>query len=123
MTCVGSSDFHAHLGRRKFDFVVEDHEISPIDLEEIRRFLNRPAGFVHERFRAKQHNLFLVEGAFRRHALKAAAPGCETMTPCNFVDGHKADVVTIMRILCAGIAETNKEAHDPASSAGKIRSA
>ncbi|MGB6237763.1 MAG: hypothetical protein WBG16_10470, partial [Bradyrhizobium sp.] len=57
----------------------------------------------------------MIKGAFRRHALKATAPGCETMTPCNFVDGHEADVVAVMRVFRAGIAETNKEAHGAAS--------
>src|ERR1019366_7528940 len=58
-----------------------------------------------------------IERAFRGLALKAAAPGCETMTPRHFFDGHEADIVPVMRVLRAGIAETDKESHDAASGA------
>jgi hypothetical protein len=37
------------------------------------------------------------------------------MTPCDFVDGHEADVMAVKRVFRARIAETNKEAHGAAS--------
>jgi hypothetical protein len=37
------------------------------------------------------------------------------MTPRDFINGHEADVVPVMRVFRAGIAETNKESHDAAS--------
>jgi hypothetical protein len=37
------------------------------------------------------------------------------MTPRDFIDGHEADVVAVMRVFRAGIAETNKQAHGAAS--------
>src|SRR5581483_9328643 len=84
-------------------------------LEEIRRFLHRSPGFIHESLGTKQHNPFAIERAFRGAALKAAAPRCETMTPRDFIENHEADVVAVMRVFRAGIAETNEEAHDAAS--------
>src|ERR1700690_3969355 len=115
MTCVGSADFHAHLGRRKFDFVMEDHEVGQIGRRVVEGFLHRSSRLVHEGFRAKQDDLLVIDGAFRRLALKAAAPWCKTMTPRDLIDGHEADVVAVMRVFRAGIAETNKEAHGAAS--------
>src|SRR5437868_14035218 len=39
------------------------------------------------------------------------------MTPRNLIYGQEADVVPVMRVLRAGIAESNKESHDAASRA------
>jgi protein subunit release factor A len=39
------------------------------------------------------------------------------MTPRNFIDGHEADIVPVMRVFRAGIAEANKESHAAASRA------
>jgi hypothetical protein len=37
------------------------------------------------------------------------------MTPCDRFNGHEADIVPVMRVFRAGIAETHKEQHDAAS--------
>jgi hypothetical protein len=37
------------------------------------------------------------------------------MTPRNFIDRHEADIVPVMRVFRAGIAEANKKSHDAAS--------
>src|SRR6202012_2617151 len=78
-------------------------------------FLHRTTGLVHEGRGPQQHHPLAVERAFRGLALKAAAPWCETMTPRNLIDHHEPDIVSVMRVLCAGITETNKESHDAAS--------
>src|SRR5712672_1199175 len=39
------------------------------------------------------------------------------MTPRNFIDDHEPDIVPVMGVLRAGIAEANKESHDAASRA------
>src|SRR5512142_2255605 len=36
------------------------------------------------------------------------------MTPRDFIDGHEADIVPVLRVLRAGIAEANEEQHDAA---------
>src|SRR5258708_21466656 len=59
----------------------------------------------------------MIERALRGLALKAAAPGCKTMTPRDLIDGHEADIVPVMRVFRARIAEANKESHDAASRA------
>ena len=63
----------------------------------------------------------MIERAFGCLALKAAAPWCETMTPRNFIDGHEPDVVPVVRVFRAGITEANKQAHDAASPASRVR--
>ena len=79
------------------------------ELEEVRGFLHRAPGLVHEGRGLEQHHPLTVERAFRSLALKAAAPWCETMTPRNFIDDHEPDVVPVVRVLRAGITEANKE--------------
>src|SRR5438552_16765809 len=115
MARVRASDFHAQLGRWKFDFVVKDQELRQAEPGIFKGFLNRASRFVHEGQRLQQHHPLAIERAFRRLALKTAAPGCETMTPRDFIDSHEADLVPVMRVLRAGIAEANKEAHVRAS--------
>src|SRR5713226_3440352 len=117
MARVRPSDFHAYLGRWKFDFVVKDQEVGQAELGVFKGFLNRASRLVHEGERAKQDYPLAIELAFRGLALKAAAPWCETMTPRNFIDDHEPDIVPVMRVLHAGIAEANKESHDAASRA------
>src|SRR6202048_44368 len=110
-----AADLDAHLALRQFEFILKHGDLAGRELEEIRSLLNRATGLVHESLRAEQNHPFTVELAFRGLALKAAAPWCETMTPRNFIDGHESDVVPVMRVFGAGIAETNKESHDAAS--------
>src|SRR5260370_1715073 len=117
MARVGSSNFHSYLGRWKFDFVVEDDEVSKLDTGVFKGFFDRAPRFVHEGRRTQQGHPLMVERSFRGLALKTAAPGCETMTPRNFIDGHEADIASVMRVLCARIAEPNKKSHDAASPA------
>src|SRR5439155_7982320 len=115
VTRVGPSDFYSHLGWRKFDFIVEHHEISQIELRVLEGLLHGAAGLVHVRRRLEQHDALAIERAFRGLALKTTAPWCETMTPCDFVNGHEPDVVPVLRVFRAGITEANKQAHDAAS--------
>ncbi|WP_291856539.1 hypothetical protein, partial [Bradyrhizobium sp.] len=37
------------------------------------------------------------------------------MTPRDFIDGHEPDIVPVVRVFRAGIAEANKQVHDAAS--------
>jgi hypothetical protein len=37
------------------------------------------------------------------------------MTPRNFIDNRKTDVVPVVRVFRAGVTEADKEAHDAAS--------
>src|SRR6185437_7834899 len=105
----------ADLARRQFELILKHGDLAVPELEEVRRFVNRASRFVHERRGAKQHHPFAIERAFGGLALKATAPRCETMTPRDRFDGHEADIVPVMRVLRAGIAETYKEQHDAAS--------
>src|ERR1700694_4825371 len=117
MARVRPSDFNSYLGRWKFDFVVKDQEVSQAELGVFKGFFNRASRLVHEGQRLQQHNPFAIERALRGLALKAAALWCETTTPRNFIDDHKPDIVSVMRVFRAGIAEANKESHDAASRA------
>src|ERR1700736_5869916 len=110
-----AADLDADLGGRQFDFILKHGDLACPQLEETRGLLNRTPRLVHEGRGAQQHHSLAIERAFRGFALKTPAPWCETMTPRDFIDGHETDVVPVMRVFRAGIAETNKEQHDAAS--------
>src|SRR5256885_17193193 len=81
------ADLDAHLGGRQFELVLKHRDFVGRELEEIRSLLNRASGVVHEGPWTKQDHPPMIERAFRRPALKTAAPWCETMTPRNPIDG------------------------------------
>src|ERR1700712_1651394 len=112
-----AADLDAQLGRRQLEFILKHRDVAGGELEEIRRLLNRAPRIVHEGRGAEQDHPLLIDRAFGGVALKAAAPWCETMTPCNFIDDRETDIVPVMRVLRARIAEANKESHDAASRA------
>ena len=112
-----AADLHPHFRRRQFELVLEHGDLAGCELEEVRGFLHRTAGIVHEGGGLEQDHALAVERAFRGLALKTAAPWCETMTPRNFIDGHEADIVPVTRVFRAGIAEADKQQHDAASRA------
>src|SRR3954470_12745692 len=115
MTGDAAADLHAHFCRRQFEFVLKHSDVGGGELEEIRCFLNCAPGLVHVGGRPQQNDLFAIERAFGSLALKTTAPWCKTMTPRNFIDGHKADVVPVVRVFRTGVTETDKQAHDAAS--------
>src|SRR3981189_2829846 len=110
-----AADFDAHLGRRQLGLLLKHGDVACRELEEIRSLLNRASRLVHEGRRAEQDHPLMIERAFRGLALKTAAPWCDAMMPRNFLDNLEPDIVPVMGVLRAGIAETNKESHDAAS--------
>src|SRR6185437_12092615 len=93
MSRNAATDLDPNLRRRKLDLVVKHHDIAFPELEELRRVLNRVAGFVHVGRGLEQDDTLSIEGAFGCLTLKAAAPWCETVTPRNFIDSHEPDIV------------------------------
>src|ERR1700743_2913271 len=115
MTDTAATDLDANLARRQFELILKHGDLADAQFEEARRFLNRASRLVHECGGAKQHYPLAIERALGGLALKATAPWCETMTPRDRFNGHEADIVPVMRVFRAGIAETHKEQHDAAS--------
>src|SRR6266404_268893 len=115
MTGDAAADLDPHFRRRQFEFVLKHGDVAGGQLEEVRSFLNRAPGLVHVGGRPQQNDLLAIERAFGSLALKTAAPRCETVTPRNFIDGHEADVVPVVRVFRTGVTETDKQAHDAAS--------
>src|SRR5437773_12299159 len=115
MTGDAAADLDPDFRRRQFELVLKHGDVADAKLEEVRGFLNRAPGLVHVGGRPQQNDLLAIERAFRSLALKTAAPRCETVTPCNFIDGHEPDVVPVVRVFRTGVTETDKQAHDAAS--------
>src|SRR3954467_14290053 len=115
MTGDAAADLHAYFRRRQFEFVLKHGDVGGTELEEVRGFLNRAPGLVHVSGRPQQNDLFTIERTIGSLALKTEAPWCKTMTPRNFIDGHEADVVPVVRVFRTGVTETDKQAHDAAS--------
>src|SRR5712675_1227349 len=110
-----AADLDAYFRRRQFELVLKHGDLAGAKLEEVRGLLHGAPRLVHERRRLEQHDALAFERAFRRLALKTTAPWCETMTPRNFIDDRKTDVVPVVRVFRAGVTEADKEAHDAAS--------
>src|SRR4029077_2681344 len=104
-----ATDLDAYFRRRQFEFVLKHDDLAGRELEEVRGFLHRAPGLVHERRRLEQHDTLALQRAFRRLALKTAAPWCETMTPRNFVDDRKTDIMPVVRVFRAGVTKADKE--------------
>src|SRR3954469_9790328 len=115
MTGDAAADLDPDFRRRQFEFVLKHGDVGGTELEEIRGFLNRAPGLVHESGRPQQNDLFTIERTIGSLALKTAAPRSETVTRGNVSDGHEADVVPVVRVFRTGITETDKQAHDAAS--------
>jgi hypothetical protein len=96
---------------------VEDDEVGQVEPGVFKGFFNRLPRIVHEGHWAEQDYALMIERAFGGLALKTTAPWCETVTPCNFFDDGETDVMPVMRVFRAGIAETNKQSHGAASRA------
>src|ERR1043166_8769969 len=107
VTGNAAADLHPHLRRRQFELVLEHGDVAGRDLEEVGCLLYGAAGLVHVRCRLEQHDALAIERAFGGLALKTTAPWCETMTPCDFLNGHEPDVVPVLRVFRAGITEAN----------------
>src|SRR5262249_20537323 len=120
VTGDAAADFHSHFPRRQLELVLEYGDLAGAELEEVRGFLHRAPGVVHIGRGLEQDHALALERAFRCLTLKAAAPWCETLTPCNLVDGHEADIVPVTLISRTGIAEADKEQHDAASRARRM---
>jgi hypothetical protein len=106
-----ASGLHPDLGGRQVDLVMKDHDVTDVDLVEMRRLLNRTPGFIHVGSRQQQDDTLTVNRTFRRAPLKAPPPWANAMAPGDGFDHHKADVVTITGMAWARIAEPNQEPH------------
>src|SRR5882757_5389520 len=108
MTGNAAADLHAYFRQRQFEFVLKHGDVGGTELEEVRGFLNRAPGLVHESGRPQQNDFFTIERAIGSLALKTAAPRSETVTPRNFIDRNEADVVPVVAVHRTGITETVK---------------
>src|SRR6185295_1863462 len=110
-----AADLDAHFRRRQFELVLKHDDLADPELEEVRGFLHRAPGLVHVGRGLEQNDAFAIQRAFRRLALKTAAPWCETMTPRDLIDDRETDIVPVVRVFRAGVTEANKQSHAAAS--------
>src|SRR5581483_8144246 len=88
--------------------VVHDEHRVGLELEEPHRRGNRATGVVHEGLRLQERDLVAVDPDVRKPAVELRLPRA-AVPPRELVDDHVADVVTVARVLAAGIAETSDE--------------
>src|SRR3954452_24421805 len=110
-----AADLDPQLAGGQLKLVLEHGDVSRRQLEEVRGFLHRAPRIVHEGPRLEQDDALALQRAFRGLALKTAAPWLEIMTPRDLVDGDEADIVPVMRVFRAGIAEADEQSHGAAS--------
>src|SRR5262249_31076186 len=88
--------------------VVDDEDRVRLDLVELRRGLDRAAGLVHVRLRLQQADLVAVDPDVGELPRELALPG-RMVSKRELVDDHMADVVAVVGVLAAGIAEPDDQ--------------
>jgi hypothetical protein len=111
MAGIAAALLYAQLHGREVDLVMENDDIVERDLEEILRFGDRAAGFVHEGHGFQQQNTLAAKLAFGNLALKTPPPRREAVAAVNPVDGKKTDIVPVGRVARPGIAEPHEQEH------------
>src|SRR5260370_393148 len=106
-----AAGFNTHLGGRQVDLVVEDHDVTEVDLVEMRRLPDCQAGLVHVGTRQQQGDALAVDRTFGSDPAKAPSPRANPVAAGNGFDRHEADIMTIAGIARARIAEPDQELH------------
>ena len=101
----------ADLAGREVDLVVDHDDLLRRQLEEAQRLADRPAGFVHIGLRLYGQHLFPAQAALGAVRLEAVAPRRKGMAADDLVHRHEADVVPIVGVAGARIAEPGKQQH------------
>jgi hypothetical protein len=111
MASIAASRLYAQLGWGEIQFVVQHDYVGQCDFVEALRFLHRTPGFIHESLRLQQDSPFGTESHLGDLPLEFATPQPSAMHARNLVDGEETDIVTVLGIAGAGIAEADDQAH------------
>src|SRR5690606_29456934 len=109
----------AHLGGREVEFVIEDDQVGRGKLVKAHRLADRLAGQVHEGLRLDQQHLFAADATFGDQALELSRPGRKGMAAGYRVRRHEADIMPVVLVFRAGIAEACDQQHDGRLPAGE----
>ncbi|MNX84031.1 hypothetical protein D3C86_1158110 [compost metagenome] len=110
-----AAGLHAEAARGQVDLVVEDDDLAGFDLVEARRLADRAAALVHIGLRFHQQDLDRAVGAvdlaFADDGLELGPLGTEAPAARDLVHGHEADVVAVLLVFGARIAEPCDDDH------------
>ncbi len=100
------------LARLEVDLVV-DHDYLGFGFEliETHRFADRAAGFVHVGLGFQRQHLAALDPALGDAAGKARAPGPEAIAADDLVHRHEADVVAVVGMARARVAQADEQQH------------
>src|SRR5690606_13327095 len=108
MAAGTAADLDAYLAGGKVELVVEHDDIRGGDLVEAHRFADRLTGKVHEGLGLEQQHLLVIEATLGDEALELLRPGREGAAAGDSVHRQKTDIVPVVLIFGAGIAEADK---------------
>ena len=103
-----AAEAHLDAAGVEVDVVVDDGDLLRRQLEEARSGGERAAGEVHVRLRLQQCELQAVEPDLGELAGELRLERA-VVTPRQLVDDHPADVVPVVDVLAAGVAEADDE--------------
>ncbi|MNE63427.1 hypothetical protein D3C80_1587770 [compost metagenome] len=115
LTRGAAAGLHAEAAGGQVDLVVEDDDLAGFDLVEARRLADRAAALVHIGLRLHQQDLDRAVGAIdlalADDGLELGPLGTEAPAARDLVHGHEADVVAVLFVFGARIAQTGDDDH------------
>lgn len=96
---------------REIEFIVEHDHVAGVQLVKAHGLGDGSSGVVHEGMRLQRKHLLAGNQPLGHFALKALAVGRKVMAADDFVHRHEADVMAIVGILGARIAESDQQSH------------
>ena len=111
VTRMAAASLQPHLAGSKVDLVMKDDDIGRGQLEIAHRLAHRLTGEVHEGLGLQKRHTRRPDPSFGDLALKFGPPAGESVILGDPVNGHKADVVTVLRVFRAGISKADNQFH------------
>ncbi len=111
MARMSAALLDAHFGGGEVEFVVKDGHIFGCHFVKAHGLADGLTREVHKGRRLQEQHFFAAEIARADLPLKLRLPRGEPMIARDFVQHHKADVVTVLFIFRARISETYKKLH------------
>ena len=120
---VAAAQLQPHVLPGEIELVVDDDDVLRLDLEERRRRLHAVAREVHERAGLQQRDREARaphgDVALRPDAAELLLEVGHPVRTREMLDDHEADVVPVLLVLLARIAEPDDEVHGGASDADR----
>gem|GEM_PF-6885512 len=104
MPAMSATDLDPAAAGRQVQLIVDSDNVGGLELEEAHCFPHSLTGEVHIGKRLHQQHFLAVDLSFGNLCLEFSRPGGKRRQTLQGIDGHEADIVSVTRILRAGVA-------------------